>query len=370
MIAATQVPPANEWIAKAFEGKKITQDMVKTALSQAKQHFKVTNGFYELIGWPLSRRVECGVNAEFDPDPRLGRDLVDDVVAWRQEKPTGGRGRGKHHRGDNDDEHEDRVSKMGGNKKRQKMLAAESQKPQPKTKAKTKAPAKEKAKALPVPKAHSPSPEPESEEEEPIDVDPGNISSKIKFLGKPRKGGVYRNRTYYDSFQTTINKEGKVVKQVYHVGMTVYAMPGDPSEDMYLAQIDSVFEDDTGQYVDCVWLERAKDVKNMVDGGTWKDMKCYPNEVFLCTTVNANPIQSIEGPAKIIAPDEWKRLQKKIEDGGDPVFVCRRALVVKASSKKRGAKKGSNMSFPEARHEEGKGFQVVGLGPKKPAKGK
>jgi hypothetical protein len=99
-------------------------------------------------------------------------------------------------------------------------------------------------------------------------------------------------------------------------------------------------------------------------------MKCYPNEVFLCTTVNANPIQSIEGPAKIIAPDEWRRLQKKIEDGGDPVFVCRRALVVKASSKKRGAKKGSNMSFPEARHEEGKGFQVVGLGPKKPAKGK
>ena len=63
MIAATQVPPANEWIAKALEGKKITQDMVKTALSQAKQHFKVTNGFYELIGCPLSRRVECGVNA-------------------------------------------------------------------------------------------------------------------------------------------------------------------------------------------------------------------------------------------------------------------------------------------------------------------
>jgi hypothetical protein len=156
VIAATQVPPANEWIAKAFEGKKITQDMVKTALSQAKQHFKVTNGFYELIGWPLSRRVECGVNAEFDPDPRLGRDLVDDVATWRQEKPTGGRGRGKHHRGDNDDEHEDRVSKMGGNKKRQKMLAAESQKPQPKTKAKTKAPAKEKAKALPVPKAPQP----------------------------------------------------------------------------------------------------------------------------------------------------------------------------------------------------------------------
>ena len=39
VIAAAQVPPANDWIATAFDGKKINPDMVKTALSQAKQHF-------------------------------------------------------------------------------------------------------------------------------------------------------------------------------------------------------------------------------------------------------------------------------------------------------------------------------------------
>ena len=146
----------------------------------------------------------------------------------------------------------------------------------------------------------------------------------------------------------------------------MYAMPGDPSEDMYLAQIDSVFADDSGQYVDCVWLERAGDVKNMVDGGTWKEMKCAPNEVFLCTTVNANPIQSIEGKATILSPEEFKAADhKKHEKDGENVFVCRRALVVKAS-KKKGAKKGTHMSFPEVRTVSGKGFQVVGLGPKKP----
>ena len=39
--------------------------------------------------------------------------------------------------------------------------------------------------------------------------------------------------------------------------------------------------------------------------------------------------------------------------------------MVKAS-KKKGAKKGNNMSFPEVRKVSGKGFQVVGQGPKKP----
>ena len=364
VIAATQVPPANDWIATAFDGKKINPDMVKTALSQAKQHFKVTNGFYEMIGWPLPRRVECGVSAEFDPDPRLGRDLVDDVVAWREEKPAGGRGRGKHHRGDTNDEHEDRVSKMGGDKKRRKTAPAESRKPGPKAKAKAKASKPSEPKAA---RAPTPAPQSESEsEEEILDVDPGNITSKIKFIGAPRKGGVYRNRTYYDGFETIINKAGKIHRLVYNTGDCVYAMPGDPSEDMYLAQIDSVFADDSGQYVDCVWLERAGDVKNMVDGGTWKEMKCAPNEVFLCTTVNANPIQSIEGKATILTPEEFKAADhKKHEKDGENVFVCRRALVVKAS-KKKGAKKGNNMSFPEVRKVSGKGFQVVGQGPKKP----
>ena len=326
MIAAAQVPPANDWIATAFDGKKINPDMVKTALSQAKQHFKVTSGFYEMIGWPLPRRVECGVSAEFDPDPRLGRDLVDDVVAWRKRNPRAAAAGAKHHLGDTNDEHEDRVSKMGGRQEEAKDGAGRVAKAGAQGQGQGQGFETLRAQGA---AARAPTPQPQSEsesEEEILDVDPGNITSKIKFIGAPRKGGVYRNRTYYDGFQTIINKAGKIHRLVYNTGDCVYAMPGDPSEDMYLAQIDSVFADDSGQYVDCVWLERAGDVKNMVDGGTWKEMKCAPNEVFLCTTVNANPIQSIEGKATILSPEEFKAADhKKHEKDGENVFVCRRA---------------------------------------------
>ena len=77
---------------------------------------------------------------------------------------------------------------------------------------------------------------------------------------------------------------------------------------MYLAQIDGIFEDHEGQYVDCIWLERAKDVAAMVGARAWKDVKgkVLPSEVFLCTTVNTNPIQSIEGHAKILSFEQYE----------------------------------------------------------------
>ena len=298
---------------------------------------------------------------EFDPDPRLGRDLVDDVVRGGRRNPRAAAA-GASTTGGTRTTSTKIASARWGATRRGERRPAESRKPGPKAKAKAKAETSEpKAARAPTPAALG------------VRVGggnpgrgPGEHHSKIKFIGAPRKGGVYRNRTYYDGFETIINKAGKIHRLVYNTGDCVYAMPGDPSEDMYLAQIDSVFDDDSGQYVDCVWLERAGDVKNMVDGGTWKEMKCVPNEVFLCTTVNANPIQSIEGKATILSPEEFKAADhKKHEKDGENVFVCRRALVVKAS-KKKGAKKGNNMSFPEVKKVSGKGFQVVGLGPKKP----
>ena len=66
---------------------------------------------------------------------------------------------------------------------------------------------------------------------------------------------------------------------------------------MYLAQIDSVFEDQGGQWVDCVWLERAKDVKTWVGTKVWRGCHALPKEASPTLTVNTNAIQSIEGAA-------------------------------------------------------------------------
>ena len=82
---------------------------------------------------------------------------------------------------------------------------------------------------------------------------------------------------------------------------------------MYLAQIDSVFEDQGGQWVDCVWLERAKDVKTWVGSKAWRDVDALPNEVFLTLTVNTNAIQSIEGAARVMTEAEHKANAKKRE---------------------------------------------------------
>ena len=103
----------------------------------------------------------------------------------------------------------------------------------------------------------------------------------IKFTGALRKGTVYANRTYYTAFTVITNKAGELHKASYKIGDHVFALPGSAEEDMYLAQIDGIFEDDEGQYVDCIWLERAKDVEAMVGARTWKDVKhkLLPGEV-------------------------------------------------------------------------------------------
>ena len=89
------------------------------------------------------------------------------------------------------------------------------------------------------------------------------------------------NRTYYDGF---------TMRDVsYKSGDHIYCLPGDVGEEMYLAQIDSIFEDNDGQWVDCIWLERADDVKAMVGPVAMKNLASSggvkPGEVFLCTTV-------------------------------------------------------------------------------------
>ena len=95
-------------------------------------------------------------------------------------------------------------------------------------------------------------------------------------------------------------------------------------------------------------------------------------KVFLCTTVNTNPIQSIEGHAKIMSLEEYEAQSSKKKQGGgsaaggkgekglDEVFVCRRALILKQT----GRKKTSGASFAPVRRDEKRGFVVPEPPPK------
>jgi hypothetical protein len=63
----------------------------------------------------------------------------------------------------------------------------------------------------------------------------------------------------------------------YKSGDHIYCLPGDVGEEMYLAQIDSIFEDNDGQWVDCIWLERANDVAAMVAPVAWRKLLTAPS---------------------------------------------------------------------------------------------
>lgn len=148
---------------------------------------------------------------------------------------------------------------------------------------------------------------------------------------------------------------------------------------MYIAQIDGIFEDEDGQFVDCIWLERSKDVEAMVGTRAWKEIKgkLLPGEVFLCTTINTNPIQSIEGHANILTLEQYETEQRRKKSGaagdmkagkdasdGDEreVFVCRRALILNSHVGRR----KSAGSFTPVVYEEKRGFLI----PPPPPKGK
>lgn len=154
----------------------------------------------------------------------------------------------------------------------------------------------------------------------------------------------------------------------YKVGDHVFALPGSEEEDMYIAQIDGIFEDEDGEFVDCIWLERSKDVEGMVGARAWKEIKgkVLPGEVFLCTTINTNPIQSIEGHANILTLERYEaeRRGKRAAAAEDEkeTFVCRRALILNSHV----GKKKQLGSFTPVVFDEKRGFFI----PPPPPKGK
>ena len=128
-----------------------------------------------------------------------------------------------------------------------------------------------------------------------------------------------------------------------------------------------MFEDRDGQFVGCVWLERAKDVATEIGPRAYKDCDFKPHDVLLCTNVNSNPIQSIEGKVDILTEEAYDAAVKATKDSGGgggfvrETFRCRRALV--ARGKKKHASGGNVVPVL---FEPGRGFR-----PKDPpAKGK
>ena len=339
VVKAGQVPPANAWVRRAFgDGVEVNVDMVDAALRQAKEHFtRSKEGQYNMRGWPLARRLESRIGADWVPDERLpGAKAKAKAKQVKRNLIAAGK-------------------EVAAARRPPKKSRASAPDPDP-------APARSPTVA---PTAAVAAAAPES------DVDPGNVESNIRFVGNPRKGDVYRHRTYYDGFDVVTRKGGTSISASYRCGDTVYCLPGSEDEDMYLAQIDSVFEDQGGQWVDCVWLERAKDVKTWVGTKVWRDVDALPKEVFLTLTVNTNAIQSIEGAARVMTEAEHKANAKKREkdrESGE-YFVCRKALVVAPGGKK--AKSGAGGGpFADVEFVKGQGFRVPPPPPKQGRKGK
>ena len=424
VVNAGKVPPADAWVRRTFGAEEaVTQTVVESALSQVKDQFtRGSDGTYVLKGWPRARRMECQIGgAAFERDERLkgdggaGDGGSPGVAAGKRHSPrtsdacrrsetpvrSGPSGDATDARGEQTGERAGDTAEARGvapltagtkrdapervlsalaspqPKKKHKMAPAPGQAPKPASPPKPTSPPKPKSQSpkskpmktpppkprLPPKKAKPPSPTPSPTPSPEPDVNPGDVNSKVKFVGAPRRGSVYRNRTYYNGFEVITNKRGVVRKHTYKVSDCVFALPGSEEEDMYIAQIDGIFEDEDGQWVECIWLERSKDVEAFVGKRAWKEYKdkLLPGEVFLCTTVNTNPIQSIEGPAKVLTEEQFKagpKAGKKLE-GKEEVFVCRKAMILSLTSRKK-----PTGSFAPVEFEKGRGFCVLQPPPK------
>ena len=143
-------------------------------------------------------------------------------------------------------------------------------------------------------------------------VDPGDVASNVRFFGEARGSDVHRHRTYYDGFDVLTRKGSDVIEAKYVTGDLVYCLPGAEDEAMYLAQIESVFSDPSGQWVDCAWLERGSDLRALVKSDeVWREVDALDEEVFLTLAVNTNAVQTIEGKCRVVTEARWERERAK-----------------------------------------------------------
>ena len=215
-------------------------------------------------------------------------------------------------------------------------------------------------------------------------VDPGDVASNVRFFGEARGSDVHRHRTYYDGFDVLTRKGSDVIEAKYVTGDLVYCLPGAEDEAMYIAQIESVFSDPSGQWVDCAWLERGSDLRALVKSDeVWREVDALDGEVFLTLAVNTNAVQTIEGKCRVVTEARWEReraeagkktfgqtnKKKEPEPPQQETFVCRRALIGPPPGEKKKKPSGKSADawakaavagmFAPVTFEEGVGFRAV-----------
>ena len=217
-------------------------------------------------------------------------------------------------------------------------------------------------------------------------VDPGDVASNVRFFGEARGSDVHRHRTYYDGFDVLTRKGSELIEAKYMTGDLVYCLPGAEDEAMYLAQIESVFSDPSGQWVDCAWLERGSDLRALIKSDeVWREVNALEEEVFLTLAVNTNAVQTIEGKCRVVTEAQWEKERaeagkkttsfgqtKKKKETTPPqqeTFVCRRALVGVPPGEKKKKPSGKSADswakaavagmFAPVTFEEGVGFRAV-----------
>ena len=364
VLGACAVAPADRWVTNSFgPDVRLTVDIVDNALSKVKEHFtKTKDGRFVMKGWPLARRLECRVHhdwgAEWRPDERLGVDITAQASKASAKPNLSEAG----------------VTKKANAKETRKNLPSSKQMANAaagshsKRKGDADAPGSNSrdANAGKRQKRQSAIPEPsysgfvesdddgDGDEVETNDVtkdagtagataapggtllDPGDVTSNVRFFGDPRVGDVHRHRTYYNGFDVLTRKGSDLIEAKYRTGDCVYCLPGAENEDMYLAQIESVFSDPNGQWVDCAWLERGSDVEALIGEKAYLEVNALPNEVFLTLAVNSNAVQTIEGKCRVLSEAEFMTeketpaaASKKKQNGFESpeTFMCRRALV-------------------------------------------
>ncbi|CAL6405805.1 unnamed protein product [Bathycoccus prasinos] len=189
-----------------------------------------------------------------------------------------------------------------------------------------------------------------------IDPDDGDHFAQVKWIGEkiPQQSKLTSNRMYYEGF---IKSDVE-----YRVGGCAYLLPGNPEEPMYIAQIESCFEDNTGKWCECRWFWRAheltgageKSLPPVSKNGNDKDDPEL--EIMLTQTVNKQPMTCLENSCQVYGSRKEADASKKTEEGGSNFeqLYCNWAYTV-ISATKQGKVKG--VFTKVSKRKGGKGFE-------------
>ena len=181
----------------------------------------------------------------------------------------------------------------------------------------------------------------------------GNHLALVSWIGKGKKDGVRCDRTFYDGF----TRDGVEFKN----GDSVYCLPERATEDMYLAQIQRCFEDeDKSMMIECCWYMTQDEV--LAWGGEISP-KTSPDEIFLGTSVDVNPISALEGLAPVRTRERYEKtasVRKKVTDPAErELFAARCYVPVHGyNPKSKNAAQRKAGTFYPLDHVPGRGFVV------------